>query len=501
MSARVVFRADGTPAIGGGHVMRSLALASAFADAGWTIGFAASQDSFKAMPQLAGASCEKLALAGDAASEAAAMAAQWPDGCELLVVDHYERDETFERACRPWAKRILVIDDLANRPHDADVLVDSGADSPSRYENLVASSCRVLTGPAFAVVHPGFLLAREAALPRRDGRPVARILVSFGQTDPDNATALALDAIELAGFTGAVDVVLGQSAPHLSAIRRRAKNRITLHVNASNMPALMATSDLAIGAGGTTAFERCCLGLPCLMLQIAENQRNVIKTVSAAGAGIDCGLVSSASAERLAQALREILQDAAQRQRLAAAAFALVDGRSAKRILLQTIAPVAPDGGPVIAIRLAEASDEDWLYELQSHSVTRRHFQNPAIPTRDEHAAWMSRVLKNPDIVLAIVEASGERVGMVRLDRTADGEGISYTVSIAIDPARHGAGLGRAALGLLRRLTPSAVLNAKVLPENDRSKRLFESCGYEYVGDDWYRSRPEDQNCPRPDRP
>lgn len=334
MSARVVFRADGGPAIGSGHIMRCIALASAFSAGGWKIGFAATAESFKSVAALDATAFEKLAIDGGPADEAKQIGDKWAGEVPLVVADHYGLGIEFEQACRAFAKRIVAIDDLANRKHDADILVDSGASSPAAYSSLVSQSCRVLTGPSYAIVRADFLLARDAALPRRDGRQVARILVSFGQVDAGNATGLALDAIEALGFGGAVDVVLGQSAPHLAAIRRRAKGKITLHVNASNMPALIATGDLGIGAGGVTAFERCYLGLPSLVVEIADNQRGIIDLIVGVGAAAGAGVQGELTKDRLAAQLAALLNDGARRMAQSRAGAELVDGRGVERIVL-----------------------------------------------------------------------------------------------------------------------------------------------------------------------
>lgn len=313
--------------------MRCLALASAFAARGSRVAFASSAETFKTVSALAASSYDKIAVSGTSADEAGQIADKVKPERPLLVADHYGLDAEFERQCRTFAARIAVVDDLANRAHDADLLVDSGAASAEVYASLVPADCSVLAGPAYAIVHPDYTLAREAALPRRDGRQVSRILISFGQADTGNATALALDAIEASGFGGAIDVVLGQSAPHLSAIRRRAKGRITLHVNATNMPALIATSDLGIGAGGVTAWERCCLGLPSVMFAIAGNQRNIIGKISAAGAGTDAGDASPDAKARLTGAIQELISSGEARVTMAKAAAALVDGEGARRIV------------------------------------------------------------------------------------------------------------------------------------------------------------------------
>lgn len=329
----VVFRADAGTNIGGGHVMRSLALASGFAARGLTVAFACNAETLKTMPALASASFEKIVVSGTQREEASQIGDKYARLNPIIVADHYARGIEFERACREFAKSVAVIDDLADREHDTDVLIDSGASSAVSYLPLVPAHCKICTGPNYAIIHPDFVLARDAALPRRDGRPVSRILVTFGQIDAGNATGLALDSVEEAGFTGAVDVVLGQAAPHLSAIRRRAKGRVSLHVNISNMPAMIATSDLAIGAGGVTAFERCCLGLPSIVVQIAENQREVIATLATAGAAISVGPAEHVSKEALSQILREVLSSRERRIDLANRGAMLVDGKGIGRIV------------------------------------------------------------------------------------------------------------------------------------------------------------------------
>src|SRR6202171_4253348 len=394
MTMRVVFRADAGPAIGSGHVMRSLALGRAFSAGGWAVGLAATRDTFESVRALAMSDVKRIVLSGVPEHEAAELAAQPP--IDILVVDHYGRGAVFERACRAFAKRIEVVDDLADRAHDCDLLVDSNAASAAAYRALVPANCRVLSGPAYAALDPAFRRARAAALARRDGRPVERVLVSFGQVDLPNATALALQALERARYTGAVDVVLGRAAPHLAAVRKEISAPARLHVDTVDMPALMTEADLAFGAGGTTSWERCCLGLPTLLVEIADNQRGVITALERADAALGVGPAAQTDPEAMAGVLRALLKDGKRRAQMAAASASLVDGRGAERILLAAIGSVQAKAGEV-TLRLAEADDEDWLLELQRKPGTRRHFLNPEIPTDEEHHRFMQRVLNEPD--------------------------------------------------------------------------------------------------------
>jgi UDP-2,4-diacetamido-2,4,6-trideoxy-beta-L-altropyranose hydrolase len=329
---RVVFRADGSPSIGAGHVMRCLALAEALGRNPHSVGFAASAETFTTVAALRCAEWSHLVLTGGMECEPGIIARQWPNGVDVLVLDHYGRGASFERACRPWANRIVVLDDLADREHDADVLVNAGAGTALAYRGLVSDACRVLVGPQFAVVRDDFRRARADSLTRRDGRSVERILVGFGQTDPENATALALDALQLAGFSGEVDVVLGGAAPHLAQVRKKVAGRASLHIDTSDMPALLASADLAMGAAGTMAWERCCVGLPSIVVMTAENQRANVAELAKAGAILDAGLIDGNAIPRLRDALRRVLGGGALIE-LANRAAELVDGHGAERLL------------------------------------------------------------------------------------------------------------------------------------------------------------------------
>jgi UDP-2,4-diacetamido-2,4,6-trideoxy-beta-L-altropyranose hydrolase len=485
----VVFRADGGVAIGAGHVMRSLALAQAFAFGGWQIGFAASRATFSSVRALAKAAAsgavQALVLPDEAADESITLAKFWPGGADILVVDHYDHDAVFDRACRNWAERIVVIDDLANRPHEADVLVDM-AHPQSAYRNLVSKWCEVLAGPEYAIINPAFLDERDVALSRRNGGPVERVLVSFGQIDSANATLRAVRALNEVAFTGQVDVALGSVAPHRDAVQTAAGPHVKIHIDAQDMPRLMAKADLAIGAGGVTAMERCSLGLPSILVALADNQRHVIARLKAAGAAIDAGETDSELETRLMDILRNVVTDSGKRVAMAAAGSTLVDGRGAQRITLAAIGPGTTKQSRAVTLRLADAGDESWLLALQSQPETRRYANNPAAPTQQGHRQWLKRTLADRSRLLIIVEVEGRSAGMLRLDRQEHGE----RVNIAIDPQYHGQGVGVATLALVARLRPAGILDAEVLPGNKASLALFTRAGYRQVGERLYRREP-----------
>lgn len=275
----------------------------------------------------------------DPIDDSDAVRRNWPDGIDLLIIDSYALDATFERQCRGWATRILVVDDLADRDHEADFLLDQTyGRRADDYRARVPTGCTLLLGSEFALLRDAFGDARESTLCNRVERTsVGRILVATGSTDPDNHTQLALEAISQSGLDAAVDIILSSSAPHIANIRASlgaAGRRVALHVDVSaeTLAGLIGQADIAIGAGGAAAWERCCLGLPTLALMTAENQRTVIAQLATAGALRDLGDAASVTAEQLADALRELANDSAARRAMAARANQLCDGHGARRV-------------------------------------------------------------------------------------------------------------------------------------------------------------------------
>ena len=227
-----------------------------------------------------------------------------------LIVDHYALDEKWEKAMRPHTERIMVIDDLANRLHNCDLLLDQNLyeDLHTRYDGLVPDDCHKLLGPSYALLRPEFLQARQSL--RKRAGIVKRLLIFFGGVDPTNETAKVLEAVQMLNRPEIiVDVIVGDANPHADQLRKQCADRtnITLYSQVKNMAELMANADLAIGAGGTTTWERCCLGLPTITLVIADNQREMIETIAGRGAVWNMGWHASVSADDLRDRLKYAL--------------------------------------------------------------------------------------------------------------------------------------------------------------------------------------------------
>ncbi|PWW08346.1 UDP-2,4-diacetamido-2,4,6-trideoxy-beta-L-altropyranose hydrolase [Paenibacillus cellulosilyticus] len=211
---------------------------------------------------------------------------------DWLVVDHYALDEEWEKGIRPYAERVFVIDDMANRHHDCDALLDQNfhADMDSRYDGLVPDPCIRLLGPRYLLLREEFrnpLFGRRA----RDGT-IHRVLVFFGGSDPTNETIKTLDAIEMLNRQDiAYDVVVGQGNANKDQIEVRCANMpgVNYYYQVDYMAELMEKADFAIGAGGATTWERCYLGLPAMVIALAENQREGVEELAPYGAFMNLG--------------------------------------------------------------------------------------------------------------------------------------------------------------------------------------------------------------------
>jgi UDP-2,4-diacetamido-2,4,6-trideoxy-beta-L-altropyranose hydrolase len=485
----VLFRFDASAEIGAGHMTRCVALAEALHATGRRVTFAARRDTRQMIGTATAAVFSLWELDPKVEDEPTVLRNRYPNGVDLLVVDHYGRDVSFERACRSWARQIFVLDDTTGRSHDCDILVDAAASDDAVYKGCVPDCARVLCGAPHALIRRSFINRRAEALRRRDGRRGKKVLISFGATDPKNVTSAALDALANLDEDVEITIALSSRAPHVDEIRRRARGRMRLVLDAE-MSELMTDADLAIGATGTTSYERAVLGLPSIVVTLSNDQRGVARSLIAAGAAIDAGDFDEDFKSRLLSLTKKLLDDPAALKLLASTASALVDGRGSQRVLAELAGTVPLRNGLVVRLRLAEKDDGDWLFRLQQEPQTRRYARNPSVPMAQEHRDWFSKVLQNADVFLLVIEVDGKGAGSVRLDPTHHAMADSFEISIAVDPKLHGRGVGTAALSLARRLQAGTILEAEILSENLASQRLFSAAGFHKVAATRYRQLP-----------
>lgn len=319
---RILFVCAAGPSVGGGHVMRSLTLARALEARGATCAFLVSPEVAPEVAKLLDAFAPDMARA------------KTDDGFDALVFDSYALTADDHRAVAK-GRPTLVIDDLADRPLAADLVLDSGPARTARdYDRLVPPTARLLLGPGYAPVRPTFAALREAALARRAQRPpVSRILVSLGLTDVGGITGRVVDLLRPIVGAVTLDIVLGGGAPSLPGLRALAADdpRLTPHVDTQHMPELILAADLAIGAGGSTTWERCVLALPALTLILADNQVAAARALEAAGVTTCLAVEAPDFDATFVDAARTLLADADKRAALSLASAAVCDGMGADR--------------------------------------------------------------------------------------------------------------------------------------------------------------------------
>jgi UDP-2,4-diacetamido-2,4,6-trideoxy-beta-L-altropyranose hydrolase len=338
----IVFRADASISIGTGHVMRCLTLADVLKSQGAECHFICCQAVGHAIDfiRLRGHTAHGLSdldscVAGIDVAQDAAQTRAIVDGLhpEWLIVDHYQLGQHWECQIRSAVKRLFVIDDIG-RTHSCDVLLDQNFRNPTHtcYRRSIAEGTQLLLGSEFALLRPEFATLRAQALQRRDGM-LTRLLVSMGGTDPSNETCKVLAGLQDAWESAwAVDVVVGGGNPHLTSVAAACARlpNASLHVQAANMAELMLAADCAITAGGSTTWERCCLGLPALVTVVSHDQFAIAEAVAGAGAQVLLGWNDVVTAQDYAKSVAALSD--IRLCEMSTAAAAICDGRGAKRV-------------------------------------------------------------------------------------------------------------------------------------------------------------------------
>ncbi len=332
---RVAVRTDASVSIGAGHVMRCLTLGKELRAVGADVCFVCLAAPGDVIELIVGQGFRAHALGAaedwrqDAEHTVRALAAQGP--FDWIVVDHYGLDIRWESRVRTLARRVLVIDDLADRDHDCDVLLDQNfyVDAARRYEGRVPAGCRLFLGPRHVLLREEF--REEMHRPRERNGSVRRILVSFGATDPTDETGKVLAAMQTLSMPGlACDVVLGASNPWRERIEAQCASlaNVRCHVQTSRMAKLMGAADLAIGAGGATTWERCILGLPTLTVVTSANQLQTTNELAAAGAVWYLGRAEQLTAADYETAIRAALRNPGRLGELSARSRAILAAAS-----------------------------------------------------------------------------------------------------------------------------------------------------------------------------
>lgn len=503
---KIVIRADASSYIGSGHIMRCLVLADRLKRDGHDVAFATrpqngdlvsliKQRGFRVyslqqptdwlIPSTNADYAAWLQVSELADAKECASAFYNPD---LVITDHYAIGAKWHEVVKKsYHCKVIAIDDLV-RSHAADLIIDQTLlREPNEYKDL-NPSIEALTGIEYAIINSHFSKHHKSQL-MLDTKLVnkPRVLLSMGGIDAPNATEQVLSVLRQSISPPETTVLLSPRAPHYNKIKEFAEENSAwvIHVNfVDDMADLMCKHDIAIGAPGSTSWERACVGLPSIVIALADNQQTICKNLEAVGAAISVEL--NAINKNLMSAYKDLIKNYSEMRSIN---LNLCDGRGVDRIMKQ----IYKMFNNTLSLRFATSKDIEQVYNWQCEPETRRYALNKNVPSLAEHTNWMTKKLANENDYFYIIELAANKckktvsVGVVRLDKS-DKE--YYTISIFITPEHFGKGIGKYALKQIDILHPKKFINAVVLKENTASQFLFSNAGYIRVNDEQFYRKP-----------
>jgi len=464
-----------------GHLIRTLALVEPLKPLG-TVWFATETANDALVNRVKEAGCHVIALPQEANPDeevALILEATGETPIHTAITDHYHLNAEWHKAIRPHVDTIVAIDDLANRHFDCDFVLDPNLGAKaSRYDNLVPNHCQRLCGPRYALLRPAFGALREQVKPRTS---LNRILISFGGGDIDNLTEWAVKILLSHYPELSLEVVIG---PHHAGRTRLQKVatldlpiRVHEDLNDHEMGSLMLSADLAIGGGGQTSWERCAMGLPTILILVADNQEANTDALTRAGAALLLGKHTKKHPlnTHLMSTLDALMQNPDGLEALSQRAMPLIDGYGPKRVAGRLCPPT---------VRRATLDDARPLWEWANDPITRKNALNSEDIPWESHLAWLPTVLEDNNRALFVGEWMNTPMGSCRFDGIAEGS----IVTIALAPTHRKLGLSvpmlrHAIEGYWEEDGPRPII-AYIRSHNTASLRLFVACDFEPVVSD-----------------
>lgn len=396
---------------------------------------------------------------------------------DWIVVDGYGFDHVFQDKIKTTGRNLLVIDDYGHASnYSADIVLNQNISSNELMYKKIQPYTRLLLGTRFVLLRREFLQWRDW---RRHIQPRARrILLTLGGSDPRNITGEIVDAlIKIPPVDCELRIVLGPANPHRQAVLRQTEGMANIKIfpDASNIPELMVWADIALSVGGSTSWELCFMGLPSLLLVLAENQRPIAEGLDAYGAAINLGEPHRLEMARIWDEVIRVGSDASLRAQMSHKARTLVDGLGAQRVIDRML-------GKQIKLRQAEESDQRLLWELANDPTTRANsFSTHKIPW-EEHVTWLQNRLKDRNSVIFIASNEHDQIiGVVRFDI----HGSEATISINVSEEFRGKGYGTKIIREAVRSEFNAREIQRILafikPGNRQSESVFRNAGFQFL--------------------
>lgn len=468
--------------MGTGHVMRCLALAQAWQDKGGHTTLAATTLPPSLGQRLASEGLTLVMLTAEPGSlddaqqtveHARALDAPW------VVVDGYQFGADYQRALKDANLRVLFMDDYGHAgTYCADIVLNQNSYAHEGFYTQRASHTKLLLGPQYVLLRREFWPWRGW---RRETPEVARkVLVTMGGADPDNVTLRVIEALQQIDAPNLeVTIVIGGSNPHYARIEtdaRAVRHQIRVEQNISDMPALMAWADVAVSAGGSTCYELAFMGIPALIVVLAENQQMGAAALAKAGTGQNLGWYNEVGSSAITSALMRLLTEPEFRAAMSRCGSSLVDSYGSTRIVAEM---------QKTPLRLRRATSENcrllWGW-ANDPAVRKASFSSEPIPW-DSHVAWFAAHLASPNYHIFIgIDPSDQPIGQVRFAV----EGDTAVISVSLDAGSRNKGYSSKLIRLGTKAifedTSVVQINAYVKPENTSSLCAFTHADFAKVG-------------------
>lgn len=331
----VLIRADASPTIGGGHIVRTLALGLALNNVGFQVALVTRPETLATVPFIEGSKIDTILLDCTTEEEPDFLSRTFSNGLSALVVDHYERGLEFETSCRTFANTIIAVDDTPSRHHDCDILIDQTLGRQvEEYKGFVPTHCHVLAGIDYALLRPQFSLARLKS-GKHIRQNLNRLMVMVGAGSAQEVTLSVLKILNKFPNALSVDIIgSGFTDCDISSFKDTSHHELSFYSQVSEMASLLNQADLAIGAAGSASWERCCLGVPALLFVIADNQVDILKALEFHGVARNLGWFNEVSKEKLINLIEKIYRDPSWLESASKKAYNLCDGKGAERVAL-----------------------------------------------------------------------------------------------------------------------------------------------------------------------
>lgn len=486
MSATMIVRADAGPEMGGGHLMRCLALAQEWEARGGRAFFLShcTLDALRERVETAGIGFIEIGkphpAPGDLATTLATLERIGKESSgsrrNWVVLDGYHFDRLYQQKLTEVADRLMVVDDNAdNGPYHANAILNQNRHA-DRLEYDCDTDTELLLGTRYALLRPEFRQWREWTREINKDRLNVLVTLGLGADDRDNVTLTvlrALNRVEIPGIKARV--AISSAHPHLVELEELAaqsKHVVSLLIDVTNMPEQMAWADVAVSAAGSTSWELAFMGLPSILVVAADNQRKLAERLAKENAAINLGKSENVSVSNVCEASTSLLDDPGRREAMSSKGRDMVDAEGARRVVLYM-------KRSRLTLRTVSEADCELLWKWASDPEVRRSSFVTDRIAWDEHVKWFQGKLNNPDCFQFIgLDDDNMPVGQIRFDVSGDRAEAHVSVSTSFRGMGYGAPVIRSGVAELVRIAKVRTVHAFVKPDNKKSIRAFQESGF-----------------------